>query len=53
MILKCASAGIPIIATKGVTTSMAIELAEKTGITIAGLVRSDTMVVYSHPERIQ
>jgi FdhD protein len=53
MILKCASAGIPIIATKGVPTSMAIELAEKTGITIAGLVRGDTMVAYSHPERIQ
>jgi FdhD protein len=52
MILKCRSAGIPIIATKGVPTSMAVELAKKTGITIAGLVRGDTMVVYSHPERI-
>ena len=53
MILKCRSAGIPIIATKGVPTSMAVELAEKTGITIAGLVRGDTMIVYSHPERIE
>lgn len=53
MILKCRNAGIPIIATKGVPTSMAVELAEKIGITVAGLVRGDTMVVYSHPERIR
>jgi FdhD protein len=53
MVLKCRSAGIPIIATKGVPTSLAVELAEKAGITIAGLVRGDTMAVYSHPERIQ
>lgn len=53
MMLKCRSAGIPIIATKGVPTSMAVDLAKKTGITIAGLVRGDTMAVYSHPERIQ
>ncbi|OPX96360.1 MAG: formate dehydrogenase accessory protein [Syntrophorhabdus sp. PtaU1.Bin002] len=53
MILKCRNAGIPIIATKGVPTSMAVELAKKTGITIAGLVRGDTMIVYSHPERVE
>jgi len=53
MILKCLSAGIPIIATKGVSTSMAVELAEKTGITIAGAVRGDTMIIYSNPERIE
>ena len=53
MILKCRMAGIPIIATKGVPTSAAVEMAEKTGITIAGLVRGETMIVYSHPERIK
>jgi len=53
MILKCRNAGIPIIATKGVPTSMAVELAEEAGITIAGLVRGDTMIVYSHPERVE
>lgn len=53
MILKCLNAGIPIIATKGVPTSMAVELAQKVGITIAGLVRGDAMIVYSHPERIK
>ena len=53
MILKCRNAGIPIIATKGVPTSMAVELAQKIGITIAGLVRGDAMIVYSHSERIK
>jgi FdhD protein len=53
MILKCRNAGIPIIATKGVPTTLAVEMAEKTGITIAGLVRGKSMIVYSHPERIE
>jgi len=53
MILKCRNTGIPIIATKGVPTTLAIEMAEKAGITIAGLVRGSTMIVYSHPERIE
>lgn len=53
MILKCLRANIPIIATKGVPTTLAVETAEKTGITIAGLVRGNTMIVYSHPSRIE
>ncbi len=53
MILKCQNAGIPIIATKGVPTALAVEMAGEAGITIAGLVRGDTMIVYSHPERIE
>ncbi|MCK4274458.1 MAG: formate dehydrogenase accessory sulfurtransferase FdhD [Dehalococcoidales bacterium] len=53
MILKCRNAGIPIIATKGVPTALAVEIAGEAGITIAGLVRGDTMIVYSHPERIE
>jgi FdhD protein len=53
MIIKCRNAGIPIIATKGVPTTLAVELADKAGITIAGLVRGNTMIVYSHPERIE
>jgi FdhD protein len=52
MIYKCRNAGIPIIATKGVPTALAVEIAEDAGIAIAGLVRGDTMIVYSHPERI-
>jgi len=53
MITKCLRANIPIIATKGVPTALAVETAEKAGITIVGLVRGDTMIVYSHPSRIE
>ncbi len=53
MILKCRNAGIPIIATKGVPTTLAIEIAREAGITIAGLVRGNTMIVYSHWERVE
>jgi len=53
MIYKCRNAGIPIIATKGVPTTLGVEAAERSGIAIAGLVRGDAMYVYSHPERIR
>ena len=53
MILKCRNVNIPIIATKGVPTTLAIEIAGKAGITIAGLVRGNTMTVYCHPEGIE
>jgi FdhD protein len=52
MALKCAVANIPIIASRGATTSLAIEVAEKTGLCIIGFVRGDKMNVYTNPERI-
>lgn len=52
MILKCRNTNIPIIATKGVPTTLGIETAEKSGVTITGLVRGKTMNIYTHPERI-
>jgi len=51
MLVKCRNVNIPIIATKGVPTTLAIDIADKAGITIAGLVRGKTMMIYSHPER--
>ena len=53
MIIKCRNAGIPIIATKSVPTSLAVEMAEKAGITIAGLVRGSSMIVYSRTKRVE
>jgi FdhD protein len=52
MIMKYRNAGIPLVATKGVPTTLAVEMAKEAGITIAGLVRGDTMIVYSTPARI-
>jgi FdhD protein len=52
MALKCSMAGIPIIASRGATTSLAIEIAEKTGLTIAGFVRGRRMNIYTECQRI-
>jgi FdhD protein len=52
MALKCSMAGIPIIASRGATTSLAIEIAEKTGLTIAGFVRGRLMNIYTECQRI-
>jgi FdhD protein len=52
MIQKCRNVNIPVIVTKSVPTTLAVELAEKAGITIVGLVRDKNMIIYSHPERI-
>ncbi len=52
MALKCSAANIPVIASKGATTSLAIEIAEKTGLCIIGFVRGERMNVYTNRERI-
>jgi len=52
MIRKCLIAGVPIIASRGATTSMAIHLASGKGLTIIGFVRGKKMNVYTHPERV-
>jgi FdhD protein len=53
MALKCARTNIALIASHGATTSLAIALAEKTGLCITGFVRGETMNVYTHAERIR
>ena len=53
MVLKCARTNIALIASRGATTSLAIALAEKTGLCITGFVRGETMNVYTHAERIR
>ena len=52
MICKYRNVNIPIIVTRGVPTTLAIETAEKAGVTMVGRVRGKNMMVYSHPERI-
>lgn len=47
MALKCSVAGIPIIASRGATTSLALEIAERTGLTVIGFVRANRMNVYT------
>ncbi|OPX62637.1 MAG: formate dehydrogenase accessory protein [Methanoregula sp. PtaU1.Bin006] len=53
MVRKCLIAGIPIIVSRGATTTLAVETADKTGLTVAGFARSTKMVVYTHAWRIE
>ena len=52
MALKCSVANIPIITSRGATTSLAIEIAEKMGLTTVGFVRGRRMNIYTNGERI-
>lgn len=52
MALKCSVAGIPIIASRGATTSLALEIAERTGLTVIGFVRTKRMNIYTSCWRV-
>ena len=52
LVHKAWMAGIPIIASLGAPTSKAIELAEDTGISLIGFVKSTSYNIYTHPYRI-
>jgi len=52
MVRKCLIANIPMIISRSATTTLAVEIAEKTGITIVGFVRAGKMNIYSQPQRI-
>jgi len=52
MVRKCLIAEIPIIVSRGATTTLAVETAGKTNLTVVGFARSTKMVIYTHPERI-
>jgi len=52
MALKCSVAGIPIIVSRGATTSLAISIAERSGLTIVGFVRGKRLNVYTNRQRL-
>ena len=52
MARKCLRAGIPLIVSRGATTTLAVGLAEKGGLAIVGFVRAGRMNLYTHPERV-
>jgi len=52
MVQKAARAGIAILAAVSAPTALAVRTAETAGVTLAGFVRGERHVVYSHPERL-
>jgi FdhD protein len=53
MVRKCLIANIPVVISRGATTTLAVTIAEQTGVCVGGFVRGSKMNIYSHPERIQ
>ena len=51
MALKCSAVGIPIAVSRGATTSLAITIAQRTGLSIIGFLRGKRLSVYANPER--
>jgi FdhD protein len=52
MVRKCLFAGIPLIASRGATTTLAVTLAEGNGLTVIGFVRGGGMNIYTNPQRV-
>ncbi len=53
LVQKCAVAGVPIMAAVGAPSSLAVQLAEETGVTLIGFLRDGQFNIYSHPARVR
>jgi FdhD protein len=53
MVRKCLIANIPIIASRGATTTLAISMGEQSGLTIIGFVRGEKMNIYTGVGRVR
>lgn len=52
LVHKAVAAGVPVLAAVSAPSSLAVDLAQRAGVTLVGFLRSDTMNVYAHPRRV-
>ena len=52
IVLKCARCGIPVVVSRAAPTSLAVKLADSSGLTLLGFVRGKRMNVYTGRQRI-
>ena len=52
LVQKALLAGVPLIAAVSAPSSLAIDLAKHTGITLCGFLRGERFNIYTHPQRI-
>lgn len=52
IVQKVVAAGIPLVAAVSAPSSLAVDLARNSGVTLVAFVRGASMNVYTHPERI-
>ncbi len=52
MVLKAVRSGVEVVLAVSAPTSLAIEVAERFGVTLCGFVREGRATVYTHPQRI-
>lgn len=52
MVQKCAVAGIATLAAVSAPTALAVDVARDSGVLLMGFVRGNSLVTYTHPERL-
>jgi FdhD protein len=53
LVQKALRAGVPILAAIGAPSSLAVNLANVAGLTLAGFLREQHCNIYTHPDRVR